>query len=145
MTQYDIEEILPHRDRMKLLDEVLFVDGSRAGTSATVQNNWPLVTGGHVDPLIAVELTAQTGGIIIGVEAMKENTDKKGGKGWIVGIKEARFLTQSIAVNTKLTCRASRTYEQEFYSLVRGEVFHGDNLIADVTLQIMRADSSFPE
>ncbi len=44
---YTVEDIIPHRGRMKLIDEILGYDGTTAETRATVTENWPLVENGR--------------------------------------------------------------------------------------------------
>ena len=62
MNRFDIriEDLLPHRDRMLLIDEILEVDDNTAVTRATVSNRWPFFNGNTVDSLILIELAAQT-------------------------------------------------------------------------------------
>ena len=58
-----IEEILPHRGRMLLIEEVLVADGEKAVTRSTVSERWPLTDARGVDALVLIELAAQTAGI----------------------------------------------------------------------------------
>jgi len=142
---YTIEDIIPHRGRMKLIDEIIGYDGMTAETAATVKPEWPLVENGKAGPVIMIELIAQTGGISVGLEALKKSAEKKGGRGWIVGVKSARFHTDGIPVGTRLVCRATKTFEQEFYSLLDGEIYDAGRLIGEVSIQVMRAETSIPE
>jgi predicted hotdog family 3-hydroxylacyl-ACP dehydratase len=142
---YTVEDIIPHRGRMKLIDEILGYDGTTAETRATVTENWPLVENGIAGPVIMIELIAQTGGISVGIEALRKTTEKKGGKGWIVGVKSARFHVGGIPVGTRLLCRATKTFEQEFYSLLSGEIYDADRLLGEILIQVMRAETSIPE
>ncbi len=44
MINIDIEKILPHRDRLKLIDEILEADDEKAITVSVVSEKWPLYT-----------------------------------------------------------------------------------------------------
>jgi predicted hotdog family 3-hydroxylacyl-ACP dehydratase len=96
-------------------------------------------------PIVMIELVAQTGGISVGIEAMNKSADKKGGKGWIVGVRSARFHARGIPLGARLVCRATRSYEQDFYSLLDGTVLHDGAVIGEVSLQVLRSESSIPE
>ena len=59
----NIEDLLPQRDRMLLIDEILEIDDKIAVTRATVTDQWPFFDGQAVVSLILIELVAQTAGI----------------------------------------------------------------------------------
>lgn len=61
-----LEDLVPHRGTMLLLDSVLEVDRNHAMTLSTVKPSWPLLAEGGVAPLICVELAAQTAGVCNG-------------------------------------------------------------------------------
>ena len=56
----DIEKLIPHRDRMKLINEVLDIDNDKVITSTRVSDKWPLYQEGFVDPIVLIEIVAQT-------------------------------------------------------------------------------------
>ena len=57
------EDFLPHRDRMRLIDEIIDVNEKSAVTQATVTDQWPFFSGESVNSLVLIELVAQTAGI----------------------------------------------------------------------------------
>jgi len=61
--EMSVEELLPHRGRMKLVDEIIEVDEERALTRSTVTDLWPFFDGKTVNALVLIELVAQTAGI----------------------------------------------------------------------------------
>ena len=144
MDEYSIDDIIPHRGRMKLIEEILSCDETTAETAATVRESWPLVREGRVGPVIMIELIAQTGGISVGMEAMRKSEEKKAGRGWIVGVKSARFFTDGIPLGTRLVCRATKTYEQDFYSLLDGEIRDETKILGEVSIQVLRSELSIP-
>jgi len=42
MIDIDIEKLIPHRDRMKLIDEIIESDDEKAVTESLVTEKWPL-------------------------------------------------------------------------------------------------------
>ncbi|MDP1989876.1 MAG: hypothetical protein Q8K00_02540, partial [Syntrophales bacterium] len=69
----DIETLIPHRDRMRLLAEVITVDTEKAVTSANVTEDWPLYHEGSVDVLVTIELVAQTAALLEGWKRLQSN------------------------------------------------------------------------
>jgi len=45
MTIGDVESLIPHRNRMKLIDEIMVVDEKTAVTASVVTETWPMVEG----------------------------------------------------------------------------------------------------
>ena len=58
MTDINIDELLPHRDRMRLVDEVIEVNEKKAVTRSKVTENWPLFEDDSVNPIVLIELVA---------------------------------------------------------------------------------------
>ncbi|MDQ1278558.1 MAG: hypothetical protein QG555_1601 [Thermodesulfobacteriota bacterium] len=116
----DIEALIPHRDRMKLLDEVVDVNGHLAVTSARVSERWPLCRGAYVDPIVLIEIVAQTAAVHI---SWKKGIKTGGsGRGWIVGIKNADFFVDRIPLDTVLITTVKELYHVDRYSVLEGEV-----------------------
>ena len=67
-----IENLLPHRDRRLLIDEINEVDDEKAVTGATVIDQWPFFDDQAVDSLILIELVAQTAGVTNGWVRIKQ-------------------------------------------------------------------------
>jgi predicted hotdog family 3-hydroxylacyl-ACP dehydratase len=59
MIDINIEDLIPHRNSMKLIDEILEIDDDRCITTATVSSSWPLFRDGYVHPIVLIELAAQ--------------------------------------------------------------------------------------
>jgi predicted hotdog family 3-hydroxylacyl-ACP dehydratase len=136
----DIEALIPHRDRMRLIDGVLSVDEERALTFATATDIWPLCQDGYVDVLVAIELVAQSAAIM---EGWKRQQSKKGGaKGWLVGIKSADFRCSRIAVPAQLITEVRRSYALESYAVFEGTVRQGSEIIATLSIQAFRPEET---
>lgn len=115
-----VDNLLPHRNRMRLIEEIIEVNEKRAVTITTVTDQWPFFNGSAVNALACIELIAQTAGISncwIGIQKRGESFLKRG---WLVGIKKAAFYLESIPLNTRLTIRTENCFEFEEYIEVQG-------------------------
>ena len=136
-----IEDLLPHRGRMLLIDEVLEVTDTTAVTCATVTDKWPLFDGQVVDSLILIELVAQTAGVNNGWVRIKQHGLESEKKGWLVGIKQSRFLVESVALNDRIITRAENQFEYEGYRQILGTARIDKMLIGEVALQVIQTGS----
>ena len=99
------EDFLPHRDRMRLIDEIIDVNEKSAVTQATVTDQWPFFSGESVNSLVLIELVAQTAGISNCWEGIRKHGEQFVTKGWLVGIKQSHFHIHAIPLNTLITTR----------------------------------------
>jgi predicted hotdog family 3-hydroxylacyl-ACP dehydratase len=132
----DIESLIPHRDRIKLINEVLEITAETAVASARVKSTWPLCDGVAVNPLVLIEVVAQTAAVIDGSKRKKQG--RSGGKGWLVGVKNAHFHIAAIPVGTELVARVSNSYSFDNYSVIQGVVQAGEEKLAEIVLQAIR-------
>lgn len=141
MIDVDIEQLIPHRDRMKLIDQIIESDDEKAVTESSVTKNWPLFEKTYVNSIIIIELVAQTASVCIGYKELKKTDGKLGGKGWLVGIKSASFFLDRIALNSKVITCSKITFNFDNYTQILGTAKTGSKLIGEVNLQVMRSDS----
>ena len=101
-----IEDLIPHRGRMRLIHEILEVDEHRAVTRTVATEEWPLFDGQSVNPIVLVELVAQTAGVTNGWERIKTQGMDSEKKGWLVGIKKTSLFIDAIPLHTEIitTC-----------------------------------------
>jgi predicted hotdog family 3-hydroxylacyl-ACP dehydratase len=131
----DIEALIPHRGRMKLLAEVVDVNEHSAVTSARISARWPLCRGTYVDPIVLIELVAQTAAVHI---SWKKGIKTGGsGRGWIVGIKNADFFVDGIPLGTVLITTVKELYHVDRYSVLEGEVAAA-TLLCRIQIQVCR-------
>jgi len=136
----DIEALIPHRDRMRLITDVLFVDEEKAVTLATATEMWPLFADGSVDTLVTIELVAQTAALLEGWKRLKSK--RSGARGWLVGIKHAEFGRMRVPVNTTLVTEVRRSYALEGYAVFSGTVGIGSEVVATMQVQAFRPDEA---
>jgi len=139
-TSIDIEALIPHRDRMRLITEVLSVDEEKAVTSATTRDTWPLFDAGSVDTLVTIELVAQTAALLEGWKRLQSG--RGGATGWLVGIKNAEFRSMRIPVNETLVTEVRRSYALEGYAVFAGTVSSGSEIVATVRIQAFRPEEA---
>ena len=137
-----IEDLLPHRDRMLLIDEILEVGHNMAVTSTTVTERWPFFNGNGVDPLVLIEVVAQTAGINNGWVRIKKHGKDSEKKGWLVGIKQARFFVDTLALNDRIHTRAENQFEYEAYRQILGTARIGSEIVGEVALQVIQTESA---
>ena len=135
------EDLLPHRDGMLLIDEILAADEAHAVTRAVVARRWPLWEGGGVSPLIGVELVAQTAGVCNGWINRRRHGNGFSRRGWLVGVKKAAFAEDTLAPGSVLITTARNGYEFERFREASGTVRLGSRIIARVTLQLFQSDA----
>jgi predicted hotdog family 3-hydroxylacyl-ACP dehydratase len=136
MIDIDIDSLIPHRKKIKIISGILDIQENSALSSATVNSEWPLFEGEAVSSLILIEAIAQTAAIIEWYK--RKQRGESGVKGWLVGIKSAEFNEEKIPVNTNLVILLERKYAFDNYGVVEGVVKTGEKVWATAILQAMR-------
>ncbi len=136
----DIDKLIPHRDRMKLIDAVVSVAEDAAVTTAVVSDRWPLFDGEGVGSLVLIELAAQTSAVSIGWKKLMAG-DESGGKGWLVGIRTAQFYRDSIPVGAEIRTRSEIGFSLENYTEIRATATVDGEMLGEVGLQVMRGET----
>lgn len=131
----EIEALIPHRGRMKLIDCVVDLHEEESVTSARVSDLWPLHRDAFVDPLILIEVVAQTAAVHI--SGKRKNGKTVDRRGWMVGIKNADFFCDRISVDTLLTTTVKNIDQMENYNVLEGEVKAGPDLLCRVQIQVL--------
>ena len=132
----DIEALIPHRDKMKLIEDVVTINEEVAVTTCRAADGWPLHRDGYVDPVVLIEIVAQTAAVhISGRKKSGPGVDRRG---WMVGIKNADFFRERIPVGTVLTTSVKNLYQIDHYNVLEGEVRDGSDLLCRVQIQVLR-------
>ena len=138
MKDISIESLIPHRNRMKLVEKIVHVDHDKAISEATVHEGWPLCKDSSVSPIILIELVAQTAGICIGWKERVKHNAEFGGKGWIVGVKHAVFHRDEIPVKTKIITRSEVDFTRHNYAVFLGTASMDSASAGEIVLQVFR-------
>ena len=138
-----VEDLLPHRHTMLLVDTILDVDTSNALTQATVKSDWPLVTKTQVSPIVLVELAAQTAGVCLGWTAMQsDKASAAAPKGWLVGVKRATFYVDSIALGKRIITHTENKLVADDYKEISATLTMDQETIAEIQIQVLQADKT---
>jgi len=138
-TNLNLENLLPHRGRMLLVDEIMEVDDQQAKTLSVVREDWPLFEDGFCNPLILIELVAQTSGIHNGLTRLKKRGAGEKIGGWLVGVKRAAFHTPAIACGKRIVTTAKNAFAFEDLREIAGSANIDGAIAAEVVLQVMEA------
>jgi len=134
-----LEDLLPHRGPMLLVDTVLAVDSAHAVTSSRAKKSWPLAVDGGVQPLVLVELAAQTAGVCNGWDRIHTQGLDSDQMGWLVAIKKAEFLIDLLPFDGEIIAEAENTYNFENLREIACELRLNDAVIGRATLQLFQA------
>lgn len=135
-----IEALIPHRDRMRLVDRLLAADEGRAVSAADTAEDWPLWRGGAIDSVVTIELVAQTAALLEGWKRLL--TGRGSVSGWLVGIKSADFRRPSLPVPATLVTEVAKSYALENYAVYDGTVSLDGEIVAAVSIQTVRAEET---
>lgn len=136
LSDLTLENLLPHRGAMLLIGSVLEVDAMHAVTLSTVQHTWPMADRQGVPPLICVELAAQTAGVCNGWDRIQTQGLDSNQMGWLVAIKRAEFFIDRLWLDSIIRARAENTLIFDKFREVTSQLYHNDQLIAEVVLQL---------
>ncbi len=132
----DIESLIPHREPIKIMTEIIELSDNFGMAAAVVNERWPLCDGRVVQSLVFIEAIAQTAAV---VEGNKRRQEGKGGmKGWLVGIKSAEFRENTVPVGTRIVVQVKSLYAMENYGVIEGTVTSGDRILFKAVIQAMR-------
>ncbi len=136
----DIELLIPHRGRMKLVEKIVKTGENSALTKALVKKSWPLVENNQASPIVCIELVAQTSAIAIGWKDFILTGKSPEGSGWLVGIKEAEFFTDKIPVGAKILTYAKVDFTMDNYTQIKGVCEYEGKKAGKIILQVIKTD-----
>ena len=139
-TNPSITDLIPHRGRMLLIQEIVRVDENTAVSRAVVSEQWPLTGDNGASPLLIVELVAQTSGLSNGLDRLIHEGQGTETKGWLVGIKKAAFSVDTLALGAVVETRAENSFKFEGFREIEGSASIDAKVVGEVTLQVVRAD-----
>ncbi len=137
-----IEEWIPHRGRMRMVERVLEIDVGRGLTEATVSDQWPTCRNGQVSAVILVDLAAQSAAAYASWE--RQGEERPGGRGFIVGLRGAHWSAPRIPVGTVLHTEIIKEVMMDTYATFIAKVTDGDGFTASVEIQTFRQEDPEP-
>ncbi len=134
MQDIAIDDLIPHRGRMKLIASIVQVSNDIAVTSAVVADTWPLCDGVSVSPIALIEVAAQTAGVL---SCWKKGESRSAFiAGMLTGIKSAEFFVDKVPLHAELITTATTMYSLEDYEAIEATVMLGEQCLCKVQLQI---------
>lgn len=133
-----VEGLVPHRERMKLVRTLERVGEDWAETETVVEDGWPMFLDGGVEPVVLVELIAQSVGVHTGW--VRRHIEPMGGRGLLVGVRHATFPPGRVACGTRLRTRVDQVRQIETYVVYAGTVRDGDRMLCEAEIQAFRPD-----
>ena len=134
-----IKDLIPHRGRMLLIEEILEIDHSHAVTVAVADKSWPLAGNNGIQPLILVELAAQTAGVCNGWDRIINQGVDSEKKGWLVGVKQADFHVTTIPFNSRIIIRSENSHKYDLLREISSTMQINNTIIGNVILQLIQA------
>ncbi len=138
--KYSVEELVPHRGIMSLLDAVQETDDYHTLASAVVKDSWPLARDGAVASLMLIEVLAQAAAAWFGWQNLQQGKPVE--IGFLVGVKEARFHTPQVAVGTRVEARIDCGIRRQSFLVMEGSVRDAASLLAEARLQLFVPETS---
>ena len=138
----DIDDLIPHRRPMRLIDEILEIGADQASTAATVADDWPLIENGAASPIVLIELAAQTAGICIGKREKQSADGNPEGMGWLVGVKSAEFRVTALPLGTCVVTRTINRFHYDLFTEIEATAHIGDEPAGVIVLQVMQSDTA---
>jgi predicted hotdog family 3-hydroxylacyl-ACP dehydratase len=144
LSDLSLDDLLPHRGNMMLVEKVLEVDSDHALTLCRVKKSWPMADDNGVHPLILLELAAQTAGVCNGWERIQTKGLDSEKMGWLVGIKKAEILVDHLPnfhlpFSSEIITRAENSYIFGNLREVSCESSIDNKIICKSTLQLFQA------
>lgn len=134
MNAVDIESYMPHRGGMKLLKDVLEADENCCRAVAVPERTWPFMTGLGIDPMVIIELVAQTTSAYVGW--CRRDEKKMGGAGFLVGIRTALFGHKYLPLGEAVYISCRRTLDMDNYGVFEGSVSADGTIYGTATIQV---------
>nr|MBF0223692.1 hypothetical protein [Desulfobulbaceae bacterium] len=138
-TEIKIEDLIPHRGHMVLIDHIVEIEKEYAVTAAFVKESWPLLTANGVQPLILVELAAQSAGVCNGWDRITKKGLHSVSMGWLVGVKKAVFNIECIPLHSKIITRSENSNKYDNLRVTSSVSWLGSDIIGEITLQLFQA------
>lgn len=131
-----IEDYLPHRPPMLLIDELVEVTDIKAVVRTTIKPDCVFARDGIVHPAAMIEFMAQCCAILIGARP----SGKGPRLGFIISCREVNLMVDSFAVGDKLELTAGKVHGQEALAVFSCTVSRDGVLCATMQLSAVDAE-----
>jgi predicted hotdog family 3-hydroxylacyl-ACP dehydratase len=133
-----VEELVPHRPPMLLIDEVVAWDDAGAECRVVLRDDSPFVEAGRVSPMLAIEYMAQCVAVYAGLRGRERGQPVR--VGYLVGAREVVLGQEPFRVGDVLRVRARHAWGDEILGSFQCSVERGDEVVAQGTLNVYGGD-----
>lgn len=130
----NIESFMPHRGKMKLIEDIVEVDKDHCLARATPTPDWPLYSPDGISAIIIIELIAQTTSAFVGWRRRHEGP--LGGAGFLVGIQKAELHTRYLPLDTPVFISCTRSLDMDNYGVFDGRVQTDELVCGTASIQV---------
>lgn len=130
---YPLEELIPHRGTMKLVDKLVAFDEAEksAVVEFTVKEKFE---GAHV----AIEYMAQAAAVLAGIYDKLENPENPPRIGFLMGSRKLKLELEKFDVGNAYTAKVTQVFSDENTGSFDATIFDGDKPVASATLNAFR-------
>ncbi len=138
MTLPPIDQLVPQRGPMILLDRVTDFTGDACVCEVTVREGALFVEGGRAHASVMLEYMAQSVAALVGLRLHGRGDPVR--VGYLLGAREMLLHVDHLPVGARLAVRAEYAWGDEVLGSFRTEVREGDAVLAAATLNVYRGD-----
>lgn len=128
------EELIPHRLPMRLVEQLIEIDGKNGVVGAQVTAECPLVdVNGKLEDIALIELIAQSYAALKGyLDRLEERPVRQG---FLVGIKKLNWL-ETVFAGEKLLIKIRTLAELDDFAVAEGEIWREEKLVASGEIKV---------
>jgi predicted hotdog family 3-hydroxylacyl-ACP dehydratase len=134
-----IEQLVPHRRPMLLLDSVSSGDEKHIECSVTLRDDSPFVEGGRVRSTLAIEYMAQCVAAWAGLQGHATHEPIR--IGYLIGAREITLEVDHFFVGDHLRVEATKVWGDMVLGHFACAVHRGSETLASGTLNVYRGDA----
>lgn len=139
--QWTIEELIPHRGNMLMIDEVISVDKNAMRCVATVGRNNLFLRHGELERSALPEYMAQTMAAFVGYWGRKSGSTAPEA-GYLVGAQEIVFGEHSVREGDQLVIDIVQEAVMGAYGSYSGQVKVANAVVCQGVLKVIRASNA---
>lgn len=134
-----MEELIPHRSPMILLDKVLSWDRERIVCTTTPRDGSPFVSGGRARAVVTLEYMAQCVAALAGLLARERGEEIR--LGLLVAVRQMDLARDWINVGAILVVEAERVWGDAMLGHFKCSVRERCDVFARAALSVVREDA----
>ena len=137
-----IENLIPHRPPMLLIDEVIEHEGLRVVCRTTIREDMPFVQDGTVPVMLALELFAQSAASLVALIASRGGAPLSGGA--ILGSRQIDLHGESFSVGDVLEIHCEERMALGMTAQIQCSLRREGELLAEGSINVMAGTPGGP-